>query len=97
MQELFKELFKKYNIPNQKTEEFASGFSAIAMLKIMEITESKLSEEEKLAVKKALQEEDFKLIEKIILAKYSPEELDKIIESQIVPLFENYRKQVLNR
>ena len=94
MEEIFKELFKNYDIPKDRLAEFLAGFSAIAILKLVGVTEDRFSNEEKIMVKEALTGKDSKTLERIILSKYSSDELDQVIKAHILPLFECYQSQV---
>lgn len=97
MREIFKQLFKKYNFSDKQVEELAVSFSLVAILKLLEVTENRFSDEEKLTIKGLMQnqKDNLKQIDQLILSKYSPEEFDKIMETHILPLFEDYRKKVI--
>lgn len=95
MHDFFKKLLEKYNLSDEQVNNFAASFSVLILMTLLHEAKDKFSENEQKTCQDAIRRSDFKQVDSLVISKFSASELGELVETHILPLFKEYREQVL--
>ena len=96
MNEIFKKLFAKNNLPEADVASFAKEFSSVVFVTLVGATNDKLSEDERMKIQQFWKDGKSDEVFSLIKNKYSEEEWEKTIEAHIMPLWKSYTQEVVH-
>ena len=95
MEEIFKEIFGKYNLTDEQLHKFIADFSTGLIISLI-VNVNNLTKQDEVKLEEYVKEQDLKKVMQLLEEKFnSREEWAKYVQAQAVPLFENYINTVI--